>query len=109
MRLSWRKRHETIAVVRTTLERDPAPSSAFLDGEPARITLAVGRRPRDERPRVGPWRLQRRSLYLAGTSLDAGPRRGESRRRHPGGIVNRHRPPDHCAEARPNPDPRVVA
>jgi hypothetical protein len=109
MRGSWRRHHETTAVIRTTLERGPTPSSAFLDGEPAGITLAVDRRPRDERPRAGPWRLQRRSVYLAGASLDAGPRRGESRRGHPVGIVDAVGVADYRAEAHSNAAPRANA
>src|SRR2546430_14027556 len=109
MRGSWRRRHETTAVIRTTLERAPTPSSAFLDGEPAGITLAVDRRPRNKRPRAGPWRLQRRSVYLAGASLDAGPRRGESRRGNPVGIFNAVGVADYRAEAHSNAAPRANA
>ena len=109
MRGSWRRRHETTAVIRTTLERAPTPSSAFLDGEPAGITLAVDRRPRDKRPRTGPWRLHRRSLYVAGAPFDADPRRSESRRRNPVGIVDAVGVADYRAEAHSNAAPRANA
>src|SRR5437868_4369769 len=109
MRGSWRRRHETTALVRTTLERGPTPSSAFLDGEPAGITLAVDRRPRDKRPRTGPWRLHRRSLYVAGAPFDADPRRSESRRRNPVGIVDAVGVADYRAEAHSNAAPRANA
>src|SRR5438105_3717187 len=102
MRGSWRRRHETTAVIRTTLERGPTPPSAFLDGEPGGITLAVDRRPRNKRPRTGPWRLHRRSLYVAGAPLDAGPRRSESRRGKPGDIVDAVGVADYRAEAHSN-------
>src|SRR6266550_4531870 len=105
----WRRRHETTAVVRTTLERDPSPSSAFLDGEPTRITLAVDRRPRYERSRAGPWRLQRRSVYLASAPFDADPRRGQSRRWNATRIVNADGVAYYRAQAHPNAASRANA
>src|SRR2546426_4495622 len=113
-RWQWRKPHESGALGRATRERGAAPSSALLDGQPARIPNPVARRPGHERPYPGPGRLQRRSIQTIGAPLAPDPRRSQSGRGNaivilnPIGVVN---PPcaDHHAEAYPNADRWVEA
>src|SRR6266550_5624211 len=85
---SWRRHHETGALVGTTRKCGPTPSPPFVGGEPVGITRAVDRRARDERPHHGSGRLQRRFADVAGAPFDADTRRGESRRRTRVRIVN---------------------
>src|SRR5438552_10551298 len=102
---SWRRHHETRALVGTTRECGSTPSPPFVDGEPVGITRAVDRRARDERPHHGSGRLQRRFADVAGAPFNADTRRGESRRRNHVCIVSSGGHDNDCAEANSDADP----
>src|SRR6266550_3813634 len=106
---SWRRHHETGALVGTTRECGPTPSPPFVGGEPVGITRAVDRRARDERPYHRSGRLQRRFADVAGAPFDADPRRGERRRRDPVGIVYAGSVACDRVEAHPNAAPLANA
>src|SRR3989441_12398490 len=105
MRWSWRKPHETSALVRPPRERGATPSPPSLDGEPAGIARALDRCTRDERPHDGSGRLHRRFADVARAPFDADPRRGESRRGNPIRLVNAAVVAYDGAEAHTNPAP----
>ena len=106
---SWRRHHETSALVRTTRECGATPSPPVLDREPAGITRPVDHRAGDERPYDGSGRLQCRFADVAGAPFDADPRRGESRRGSPIRIVNAGGVAYNRAKAHPDAAPRANA